>query len=318
MSSLLENFIIDIINKYSLFFLRKKNVTAIGLGYKKINKITSNELCIHVLVDKKLPLNKLYSYDIIPKKFLGIKTDVIECRKPTAFNINNDNQKLIHNLQSRVRPIQPGYSVGPYKHENAGGTIGAIVFNNDTDAPYIISNNHVLADANRVEDGAPILQPCVVDGGNVNSNVVALLSGILWLEASADPDTEIIDNYADAAIAEILPNIEYDKTIPIIGDISGTTEAKLGMKVRKVGRTTGYTEATIETLYAKTVLDFGLDGECFFADLVHCNYLSDHGDSGSIIIDFNNKVVGLLIGGDEEDTYFSPIDNILNAFNVHF
>ena len=80
------------------------------------------------------------------------------------------------NPRTRIRPAQPGCSVGfrfPGDAFVMAGTFGALVRKGT--ARYILSNNHVLANAHAGPVGAPILQPRPYDGGVNPRDRIAVL-----------------------------------------------------------------------------------------------------------------------------------------------
>ncbi|MGL5244013.1 MAG: hypothetical protein ACRC7R_02380 [Sarcina sp.] len=313
MSYLLENSIVNSIKIYTTFFLNKKNVVGIGLGNKIIKNIDTKEPCIHVMVKNKKPLNELYKNDIIPKKFLGINTDVIETGEFKQNNSSDFNLPENIILRFRKRPIQPGYSIGP-EGVAYSGTLGCIVFD-EYNIPYILGNNHVLADENKLKIGTAILQPGVQDGGNISENIVAQLSEFIHLNFEENNQGDD-GNFADAAIAEIFPEIKYTTFIHGIGNITGTIEGKIGMKIRKTGITTGITEGIITSTHVITPLKMFNGEYCIFYDQLYASKMSEEGDSGSLVLNYFNKVVGLLVGGGKGGSLISPITPILKYFNV--
>lgn len=101
-----------------------------------------------------------------------------------------------------------------------------------------------------------------------------------------------------------------------IGPVSGIKPAALGMKVRKSGRTTGYTEGTINLLNATVNVAYG-DRTARFTGQIITTPMSQGGDSGSLIVDgTENKAVGLLFAGSNLSTIFNPIDAVLAALKV--
>ncbi|MGL5244892.1 MAG: hypothetical protein ACRC7R_06955 [Sarcina sp.] len=85
MDSSLKDLILSICENHSDFFLSKANVIGIGLGTKIVNGIDTGELCIKVLVTKKVPIEDLKPEDVIPEIYLGVKTDVVEVGTLTPF-----------------------------------------------------------------------------------------------------------------------------------------------------------------------------------------------------------------------------------------
>src|SRR3712207_9100147 len=62
------------------YFLNKKNVVGIGLGYKVKNGFYTNQLCVQVFVSRKYSENEININDKIPSMYKGIPTDVKETR----------------------------------------------------------------------------------------------------------------------------------------------------------------------------------------------------------------------------------------------
>jgi hypothetical protein len=90
-----------------------------------------------------------------------------------------------------------------------------------------------------------------------------------------------------------------------IGCVTGIANAALDMAVRKRGRTTKLTYGTVEGISLTITLDYG-DGIgnvtltnqiTINADTTRNPLFSDHGDSGSVIVNDSGQVVGLLFVG---------------------
>lgn len=87
------------------------------------------------------------------------------------------------------------------------------------------------------------------------------------------------------------------------------------MRVEKVGRTTGYTTGTVFDVSADVNVEYNL-GMLTFQDqiLVRGNggRFSDHGDSGSVIVDRTTKrATGLLFAGSASHTIANPLVDVL-------
>ena len=78
MDNSLKNKLMDICNQAYKDFKNIKNVVGVGIGFKYVDGKNTEELCIQVLVSKKIDEKSLATNDIIPKEYLGIKTDIIE------------------------------------------------------------------------------------------------------------------------------------------------------------------------------------------------------------------------------------------------
>lgn len=227
--------------------------------------------------------------------------------------------------RQRQRPLQPGCSVGHFKI--TAGTIGAIARLRKTGHDVILSNNHVLANENDAKAGDAILQAGVFDKGKLPKDTVAKLTK--WVDLRPNGA-----NLLDAAIAILSKGIDID---PLdykgIGTLAGVRTAPLspGMTVSKVGRTTGVTHGRISAIELdKVVIQYDL-GMISFDDQVEIEStgttsFSAGGDSGSLILDVENRGCALLFAGSETGgpngrglTYANPIAIVLKrlAIDLH-
>ena len=129
----------------------------------------------------------------------------------------------------------------------------------------------------------------------------------------------VAQNSVDAALARPVDPDMFSDDILGIGIVNETTLPRLGMRVRKFGRTTGYTEGHITLLNATVNVAYstakGTKTARFVGQVTEA--MSQGGDSGSLICDVdNNKAVGLLFAGSNLATIFTPIDLVLSALNV--
>ncbi|ACV61077.1 conserved hypothetical protein [Desulfofarcimen acetoxidans DSM 771] len=131
--------------------LRRKNVVGVGVGTKLTRGEDTGKTAIVVFVKKKLPQAEIYGTEVLPKKINDLEVDVVEIGTVRLLGRTD-----------RGRPAQPGVSIAHYK--STAGTLGAIVRDLETGEKFILSNNHVLANATNGRDGRsqlgdPILQP---------------------------------------------------------------------------------------------------------------------------------------------------------------
>lgn len=208
----------------------------------------------------------------------------------------------------KVRPLIGGVS-GFACCERAAGTLGIVTYDGK-----ILSNSHVIAidfiNSEWFERGQPILQPALLDGGT-EEDVVGELESYMPIKFK---DVEA-ENYADAAIAT--STVDYiPGEVKGIGQIRGWTEPEVGMLVRKVGRTTGYTESIITDVGATIKVEGYPWGWAVFKDCVVCDAFSRGGDSGSIIITPDNIVVGLLFAGSNYVTVGCNIKHVIDGLGI--
>ena len=99
-------------------------------------------------------------------------------------------------------------------------------------------------------------------------------------------------------------------------------EAKLGLKVQKYGRTTGYTHGQVSGINA--TIDVGYkNGKARFEGqiVITGNGFSAGGDSGSLIVTeglllADRRPVGLLFAGTGTSPLANPIELVLDRFGV--
>jgi hypothetical protein len=223
-----------------------------------------------------------------------------------------------------------------YVNDCCGGTLGALVTDRNGN-PYILSNNHVLAESDQARAGDTVVQPALVDlscnpqsGRSVGAlrYVVPLQSRQTNVDAALAAATPAVDG--TGAILQLGPSVNGVLTAapPAAGDGEALTAGLLNqLHVVKSGRTTGLTCSTVNTIdlsvqvdyyydcaetqpyYTKTYVNqIGMPGASF----------ADSGDSGALILDASNaKPVGLFFasGADDSNHGFSvanPIQDVLS------
>jgi hypothetical protein len=223
-----------------------------------------------------------------------------------------------------------------YVNDCCGGTLGALVTDRNG-SPYILSNNHVLAESDQARAGDTVVQPALVDlncnpqaGRSVGSlrYVVPLQSRQTNVDAALAAATPAVDG--TGAILQLGPSVNGVLTAaaPAAGEGETLTAGLLNqLHVVKSGRTTGLTCSTVNTIdlsvqvdyyydcaetqpyYTKTYVNqIGMPGASF----------ADSGDSGALVLDASNaQPVGLFFasGADNSNHGFSvanPIQDVLS------
>jgi len=315
---------------YVYDLLCRRNVVGVGLGYKISQGVSTGELGLVVSVTHKVDPSALAAGDLVPRALDGVKTDVVETGVLRAFQGPRD----------RWRPvIPPGVTVGHY-HITAG-TFGCLVRRGEEH--FILSNNHVLCDCNRGQEGDAILQPGPADGGTSDDRVATLADYVPLDFGTAPPECPIAEwsakllnyvagafgshhrlqamkqtegvNRVDAALARPLSPDLVSNEILYIGVPAGVGTATLETEVQKTGRTTGHTQGTITQIDATLRIDYNGPTALFTGQLV-AGPMSQPGDSGSVVLDMDRRVVGLLFAGSDAATIINPIGEVLSALNV--
>src|SRR6266498_3403770 len=182
---------------------RKRNVVGVGIANKVVGGRRTDEPCVVVFVERKVPRSQLRPNDLIPETIEAMKTDVVETGRIQALQARTD----------RWRPAPGGVSIGHYRI--TAGTLGVVA--RRADARMILSNNHVLAKENAASIGDPILQPGPYDGGT-DRDRIATLDAFVPI---------VFDGFLDwllslVRIAQRLPQGGVHAEILEIGTVSGT------------------------------------------------------------------------------------------------
>ena len=313
------------------------NVVGIGVGYKEAGGVDTKEPALIVYVEKKLPSSVLARSHVVPPAVDGMPTDVVEIGKVKLLGLRTE----------KVRPCQPGVSIGHY--QSTAGTLGAVVRDRATSEIMILSNNHVLANGStlqqaRAKPGDPILQPGPYDGGTLLDRIGTLCRYVPLIKSAAKSDCPVAsavaaagtrflnlfrqdyelrfyrryrgENVVDCAAVRLDSPDLVKPCILEIGEVTGLTEAHPGMEVQKSGRTTGLTRGVVKSIGTTLQVEMREDEKIWFTDQVVADMPSRPGDSGSLVLDQNRRAVGLLFAGSEKLTVFNRIGSVLERLGV--
>lgn len=277
--------------------LQKANVVGVGIGEKIKAGLPLGRLCLKVYVEKKYPKTALAKNDIIPQGLSLIETDVEEVGKITALGFSG-----------RYRPALGGSSIGHYKI--TAGTLGCLVRDKATNAAFILSNNHVLANSNQAQKGDSILQPGSYDGGKMAKDVIGYLER--WIEIKFGKEV----NFVDAALAKPKSIKLVKPEIIEIGLPLGITHPKIGMLIQKSGRTTGHTIGKIKDISATVKVNYDRK-IALFRNQILTTTMSQGGDSGSLVLNMKKRAIGLLFAGSEKVTILNPIAEVMKRLGIY-
>jgi hypothetical protein len=267
----------------------KHNVVGIGIGHKLVKGRSTGAHSIRFYVERKINKKVIPKNFLLPKRVGNIRTDVIETGR---FVVLQPPQ------QRRMRPVRPGCSIGcqPKDGHLMAATFGAIVAKDG--GHYVLSNNHVLANENKLPIGSPIFQPGLRDKNAPGKDRIARLSHFIRLKVHGS-------NEVDCAIALLAKKTKWNAAVlPRVNKLrSGIpVSAATNMAVEKMGRETGYTTGKIEDVSVTIKVDYG-SGTLRFIDQILIRAdgkkpFCGGGDSGSLVVDRKSKrPVGLLFGG---------------------
>lgn len=297
-------------------WLERPGVVAVDLGYKWVAGKMTPELSIRVHVVSKKRSSFIPKHEVFPEELGGIKVDVIEANYIPQAHYKSKLEAAVDGRDDRYQVVPLGVSIG--SRFSTAGTLGAKVIDLKTGDEMILSNWHVMAGRPGARPGTPIWQPGWIDGGTNEDNTIAEL-------------TRWVLGPHDAAVATITGARKVTSKTLEGRSIVDVTEPRLGMRVWKSGRSTGYTEGLIDGIKMQVSLPYGEVGLKKLESVFHIVprpgaggvEISRGGDSGSVWVDQESgKAVGLHFAGESanlpEHALASEIILVTEALNVRF
>jgi hypothetical protein len=302
-----------------------RGVIAVSDGVKRVAGSLVPEICIKVIVEKKKDIKDIPESERVPPEIKGFKTDVEERADVELHEDENTYRPLVAGTCIGTSSSPGVGTMGCFATVNAGAHAGKVV---------LLSNFHVLCPTDGTVPGnrrvgQPRHNGCcsccacdeigqVIDGEVLNANLDCAIARIFT--GGADPkdirwqESAIIGVGLVAGAGPIVtPGTRYS-VMP-------------GETVFKRGRTTEFTEGTVSLRgHVTTPMVYNevpritrvktdqmqITPTAPFIDF------SMKGDSGSVIVNAKNEVVGLLFGGDPVShfTVANHIDYVTTRLNI--
>ncbi|MGW6449316.1 hypothetical protein [Lentzea sp. NPDC055074] len=298
-------------------FLSRPGVIGVDIGEKVTAGRPTGKAAIVVYVCAKGP-------DLphqIPAEVRGVPTDVVA----ESIVLHRAGMTRVSDTQpvavERHPVLRGGIGIGPARSfrvvppevERAGefviaGTLGAFVVTRDEPRRVLgLTTFHVGCVDDSWAVGDEFVHPSRVDGG------VPGVDGIGVLDRAALAG-------AVCAAALRMGARPFRAEVVDIGAVTGSAPATIGSTVRKRGRTTELTYGVIESADATIRLDFGDGiGVRTLRDQIRVHSserFGDHGDSGAVLVDADNQVVGLYVAGSGPTGFANPIQPVLRQLDV--
>lgn len=286
---------------YRQKILAIEGVLSVGAGYLAAGN--SKKSCIEIHVSNSLDVGKIeksYPVEYSPGNYVQVPTKVI---------VTGD--------RPRTSAVMASKGIANQSLALGNGTIGAIVLDNKNKAiKYVLSCFHVLngdANWNRVSNSRTV----VAFEGTSKVDIGTLTFGYRTQEI-------------DAALAQLRDGLEYSNNLinnPTSVREVTVSDAVNSTKVSVLGAKTGvpvdgfiYNDAWP----AKFKYPDGKEWELIdLLVLTKTNSstnsyetLTQGGDSGAFVLDSNNEVVGMVVGGDKAFTYAIKATKIFKNFDI--
>lgn len=227
-------------------FLKDKNISSVGVGYKSKSGKVTKTIAIQFTVARKALPEQLEALGTapIPSSFeiggVTVPTDVVQRQFDIEYRMVTE---LAGNVRkSRQDPVVPGISIA--NHRETAGTFGCIVYDNKNGTPYVLSNWHVLHGPNGAI-GDRIAQPGPHDDNRVEQNVMGRLV------------RSHLGHAGDCAICSIEGRGFKTDVLDLGVTVSALGEPDLGDKIIKSGRTTAVTHGVVTRVHTIVKLDYG-------------------------------------------------------------
>lgn len=298
-------------------FLARPGVIGVDIGEKYTAGRPTGKAAIVVYVCAKGPQHP----EQIPAEVSGVPTDVVAesiVLHRARITRGADEQPVVAERHSILRG---GISIGPARSirvvppevRTAGeyviaGTLGAFAITQTEPRKVLgLTTFHVGCVNDSWAVGDEFVHPSRVDGGVPGADQVAVL------------DRAALAGSVSAAGLRMGPR-PFRAEVLDIGAITGTAKAVIGSTVRKYGRTTGLTHGMVASADATLRLDFGDGiGVRTLRDQIRvrsAERFGDHGDSGAVLVDADNRVVGLYVAGSGPTGFANPIEPVLRQLDV--
>jgi endonuclease G len=234
----------DFVRTRGADYLRDKNITSVGVGWKVVDG--RKQVAIQFTVARKASPEILEGLDTvpIPKSFtvagVEVPTDVVQRKFGPDYRVVAEAESS--DRKTRLDPIVPGISVA--NTNETAGTIGCIVFDKLDRTPYVLSNWHVL----HGPDGAigdDVVQPGPFDDNRSQQNLMGRLV------------RSHVGHAGDCAVATIDERRFEPEILELSVKVEKLGEPELGDKVIKSGRTTGVTHGIVSRVHTIAKIDYG-------------------------------------------------------------
>lgn len=296
-------------------------VVAVGVGLTE----DGSGPAVHVYVNTDAPGA---SASAISSRINGVPVRVFETDEIMAL----DAPPGSNHKQTFAPPVPMGVSTGSVSISGGFVTIGTLGYRvfrlgQPNNVGYI-TNNHVAGSSGANLCPAMInpanlppfrlaqCQPSLADGGGCVSSVGNLVQAIPILMGA------LYQNTVDAAFVKSNRNL-VNKTILDIGNPSPQLQAPdVNLTVWKSGRTTGFTQGTIQSINVTEIVSYGACGVAKFVGQIAIvpGTFSGAGDSGSPVLGDTDssgrrRPVGLLFAGSSAVTFANRISDVLGALH---
>ena len=321
----------EIARRAAKAFGRLPNVHSVGIGGRERGGKPTGEVVLKVFVRQKLPGDRLDPAAVIPASFEGIPTDVIPAGDPKRLALVSGVEPKTQAEfdagldESRARPLMGGTEIEP-DDESGFGTLGLIVEAlEDNRMVFAVTAYHVVFNTPLQERPAEIGQPtpshsCTACcrgvigkffGGYHSATVepppgpkkldyalIRLDSGLEWLNEVKE--IGVLFDFYELKVSDVVPLTYQVRKRGCVTHLTGGIVQAIGVArppepVIPPGATADQIDSLISELHNEESI--AIRPNPLVSNPAAPVIFATHGDSGSALVNDDNKVVGLLWGG---------------------
>lgn len=301
----------EIINNYSYKLMSYPNVFGVGASFKVIDNKQTQLPSLTVFVTKKYTKDYFSKENLIPFHYKGAITDVIESAIPQP-----------ESLTYRIRPVLGGCGIN-IENSTTLGTAGCLVHRVDEPTGVVkkcmLTSGHLVTNNWNIQNPTDlrVFQPSF-DPKSKDQNLI----GIVWKFIRPSIVGENMPNSptaGDAALIKLTNNDIAVSNIHSIGKIRSIfVNPPLETEVCFCGAQSGRREGIIKAVNVSLIIPppYPPKTKITFDRLIVTTKMSAPGDSGGILVDINNRAVGLLYGSTDTNSYWCNFPDISTYFNL--
>lgn len=312
-------------------------VVGVGIGLKEIGGALTDQICFRAYVWEKKGVGEVSSAERVPAQVQGFPTDVLK-----VYSVTPNEGFVERKDESEHRPLTAGVAISTKsvtQKENDFGTLGWFATTVPGGENVVLTCAHVLwpglfdgMKPQVLTDTDKLTQPeykktCCCEYHVIGERIFGL--------KNFDVDCAL-GRLTEETPVLIISNRATLKTLRV----DGKATAVVGETVRKIGARSGYTEGFVVDIGgAASDTPISLPGggttKVRHNQIIICpanteTYLDNHfqqvafnneGDSGSVVINSDNKIIGLIYGADFKSANRSlglanHIDIVLDALKA--
>jgi hypothetical protein len=281
-------------------WLGRPGVTGIAVAKKRVNDARTPEFAIVVYVSTKKALSEISAAELIPSQINGVKTDVVERESV------------------KVNSYKGGIEIQSEYDRSSVGSLGCFGFTIEPNPrPVLLTNQHVVLPFQQIS----------FSGGEVGPKICSCCSSCCSTVIGILHAVKLTDN-VDGAIALVRSKTSILFEVTGIGLVKGTrplTDAdvtnNIPLKMYSVMQKRIVT-GTLETITSSGPVT--MDEKVLRNSTNQIGILGDpatpafgeEGDSGNMVFDNQNFIVGLLFGGVVNGGYACPIRAVESELQI--